>query len=107
MLRIVRDWARIWLLVEIVLDLAWVVLAAGLGCVSVIVVIVRGDAGQAPEVFLGGLLAIAFLGFLTWLSHDVRKAAKELRRKRKRAKAYPDGDMSEVAGVPKHPSWMG
>jgi hypothetical protein len=107
MLRKTREWARTFLSLDLLFTVAGYVVAAVFGTLFLIVVILRGDQEQILPLLGTVVGALVILGFFSWISRDARKAGQELRRQRKRSRARPDGDGSDVAGAPRQPPRMG
>ena len=87
--------------------------AAGLilGIFCLVAVLCRGEFDQILLI-LGWILPIlAVSGFGYWVYRDAKRSGKELREERRRVgrktKPRPDGDMSEVAGMPLTTPWGG
>ncbi len=107
MMRKIREWAKMFICLDLLFTLAWYVVTATLGLLCLIVVLIRGEYDQVPTLLVTIVGSVAFLGFVSWIARDARKASKALRQQRKKGKPRPDGDMSDVAEMPERPPWMG
>jgi hypothetical protein len=70
-----------------------------------------GVTGAGRDDYLGLLRAavvvVGLLGLFSWIARDARKARTLARQERHEVKPGPDGDMSDVVGVPRNLPWMG
>jgi hypothetical protein len=107
MLRGVRQWAQTFIYLDWLFALAWLAAGAVLGLLALTVVLGRGEYRQVPAILVPVLAVVLLFAFVRWVSRDARQASKRLRAERGQAKPRPDGDMSDVAGLPSRPPWMG
>ncbi len=107
MLRQMRRWGRAFLYLDLMSTAAWYIAAAVIGTLLLVVAFARGQDDQIFPLLVAVLWAVAVLGFFGWVFRDARAARKELRRQRHKPKARPDGDLTDVAGTPQRPPWMG
>ena len=106
-MRRIRKWAKTFAYWDLLFSLAWDVLLVTFCLVFLVVVLIRGRYDQVPGLLGTALAGVAFLGFAAWVARDARRASRALRQRRKQGGPRPDGEMSDVAGKPDRPPWMG
>jgi len=107
MFRKLRNWARTFIYLDMLFYAVWCVVAATFGTLFLIVAVIQGDWERSLSLLGTAAGSAAILGFFYWVYRDARKASKEMRRQRRQSRPRPDGDMSDVAGLPQRPPWMG
>jgi hypothetical protein len=107
MLQKMREWIKAFVYLDLMFTVMYCLITAVFGILFLILVVIGGNYDQIFPLLGSMAGALAFLGFFFWISRDARKVGKELRRQRKHPKPRPDGDMSDVAGIPQQPPWMG
>ena len=111
MFRTMRHWWKCWYGFEFTYIAAELAAGLILGIICLVAVLCRGEFDQVLPILGGALPIVAIAGFGWWVYRDAKQTGKELREERRRegrkVKAKPDGDMSEVAGMPQANAWGG
>ena len=110
-MRSFRLWAKTLIGFDFMLTAAQFVASGVLCLLCLIVATIRGEY-ELVLPYLTGVLYVVVVtscvwGGLVWITGDARKARKALRVQRPERKPRPNGDMSEVAGMPLYAPWMG
>jgi len=86
---------------------AWLITIGLLTFFVVLVAMAGGDAGAYVAILRMAVVAVVILSLLTWITRDARKASEGLSASSRAGEVRPDGDMSDVVGMPRRPPWMG
>jgi len=112
MFRTFRQWAKGYLYLDIIFTGAWYAAVAVCALIALVVAVATGNLDDVPEI----LLTLAAIGglfcFAGWITRDARRTVRQLRQQRRErstdsGETIPPGDMSEIAGIPRNPPWMG
>jgi hypothetical protein len=71
------------------------------------IVLTGGGLAGLSDLIPTAVVVLLILGMLTWVLRDARQESKRLRQEYEERKPSADGDVSEVAGIPPRPPWMG
>jgi len=96
MFRKMRECAKTFIYLDLLLNIAWLLATGIFGSVSLIVLVIRGDYEQAPTILASVICAVATLGFATWVSRDARRVSRELRLERRRVKALRRAQIADA-----------
>jgi hypothetical protein len=82
-----------------------IVVAAFMGLVAAS----GGDVNVSPVLLGAAVIMMGTLGVIIWLFRDARATQKKGHpfQKKNRPRPGPDGDMSDVAGIPHRDPWLG
>lgn len=103
-LRDIRPWAQTWFALKLVV--AFALLIGGL-LISPFLWGWDGGLGLILGLQLAATAALALFVFFAWVDRDVRLHAAEIHRRHRHERPAPDGDLTDVAGAPSLPPWMG
>jgi choline-glycine betaine transporter len=107
MLQKIRQWGQTFIYLDLMFTMTWFVVCAVFALIFLVIVLIRGQNEMIIPLLIPLVVILTILGLAHWVARDARKASKALRYERRRRKPGPDGDMSDVAGIPKRPPWMG
>lgn len=103
-LREIRPWAQTWFALELV-----VILAATMAGFLVCPFLWGwyGLTGLAVGVGMSLFVGAVTYGFLAWIGYDARRSVHQVHGEHRKERPGPDGDLTDVAGAPALPPWMG
>jgi hypothetical protein len=87
-----------------------IVLAFLMYMLAGLVLLIVGAVLSLDPVLIGvAIILLGTLGVVYWIFRDARNTAAQLRLspKEHRPEPGPDGDMSDVAGIPRRDPWLG
>ena len=85
---------------------AFAVLAAGLVAAPFLMGW-YGMPGLLVGLALSAVAAVGMFAFLRWVGRDASRSYPKIHEEHRHEKARPDGDLTDVAGAPDLPPWMG
>jgi len=88
-------------------NIAWYMGLAVVGIVSAVVAWMAGKDSEVVQYLAYSVVGIATLTLVWWIVQDARAQVKRLRQEGRVPPSPKDGDMSEAAGLPPRPPWMG
>ena len=110
-MRKMRRIAKTLICFDVLANLSWEAGICVVGMIGIGFSMLSGDYSKALDYSGRTFIAIAILGFVLWVSRDARKQSARLRRERKNrvdnATTRTDDNISDVAGLPNNPPWMG
>jgi hypothetical protein len=103
-LRSIRPWAQI----VFSLDLMILAAVALIGLIAMpFLWAFDGGLGLLFGFGITTFVALCVFAYAAWIDRDARRSIAEARREHRKARPGPDGDMTDVAGAPDPPPWMG
>jgi hypothetical protein len=103
----IRSWVQAFVYLDFLCLFAWAVATATLGLLLMLTCLLLGQFVLAVVATLLALQGLALLGFVAWMTRDARQSRQAVHRAHRKARPGPDGDLSDVAGAPALPPWMG